>query len=152
MRDLRLAIGAIFVMLMVAFYPRSRKQQRVIEIQDQIRPEHWFFDDQKRRVAVSEPIQISRIEIEKEEIKEEKKKIVGTGSLSDMFNWYDSHKWKVEARKNYKDIPYNDPKKHFRWNIERIIKMSKEEVDLERGQRYIKNVQEVLTHSTKQNA
>jgi len=79
----------------------------------------------------------------------EKRFKIWKGNILDMINGYDRLKWK-QLLKNKREVPYNDPKDHYRWNIDRVLKMSQEEINLERGNRYRKNMDDVFTHIKKE--
>ena len=103
-------------------FPQLHKQEIVVNLKEEQEQEKLFLE------------------------RKEKRKIIGSWNILDMINWYDRNKNR-QARKSIEvDIPENDPSKHFRWDIERIVKQSQEEIDLERGKKYIANVDEVLSH------
>jgi hypothetical protein len=64
-----------------------------------------------------------------------------------MFEWYERCLLRKKLPKI--KIPEDDPKLHFRWDPERWLRMSKEQVDLERWKRYIANVEYVLSRNKK---
>lgn len=86
--------------------------------------------------------------INQEELrKQEKKRMIWRWDFRNMFEWYERarlRKWLPIV-----EIPENNAKDHFRGDMDRALKMNKEQVDLERGRRYMKNVEEVLSHKTK---
>ena len=47
-------------------------------------------------------------------------------------------------------IPEDDPRIHFRYDIDRAIIKIKEQTDLERWQRYASNIQDVLSRVQKE--
>ena len=68
-------------------------------------------------------------------------------NFRNMFEWYE--RALLRKRLPKVEIPENNPRDHFRGDIDRVLQITKEEVDLERGKRYMNNVQEVLSHKTK---
>jgi hypothetical protein len=61
-------------------------------------------------------------------------------------------KGKQEAKKTAVEVPYNNPKNHFRWDIDRIVRLSEQEKKDRIAKNYQNNVEEVLSHVRKANA
>lgn len=124
----------------------------------------WLIPEKKviEQPKWEEPIEIKRFpQLHKQELtdnfeekeaqekeflrRKEKRKIVWSGDLMDMFRWYDSlkktiRKWKIEE---VKEIP---KKKHYRFDMDKVVEEQEKKMQAEAGKRFIENVDEVLNH------
>lgn len=78
--------------------------------------------------------------------KMKKKEMIWKGSIKDMLDGYDRLRWKQwKVEKEIESVPAS---KKFRGNIDRIVAMTKEEVDMERWKRYFQNADDVLSRKS----
>ena len=121
--------------------PEEKQEKYIPKVPEQV-TKFPQFHKQEITEDFEEKAEQERIFLEKMK----KKEMIGKGNLKDMLDGYDrlrGKQWRVE-----KEVPYNNPLKHFRGNIDRIVAMTKEEVDMERGKKYMETVDDVLSRKT----
>jgi len=86
---------------------------------------------------------------EKEYQKNIAKKRIWLWDGKNMFEWLERWQYRRLRQAYIKPIPKNDNRDHRHGNIDRVLKMSQEQVDLERWKRFQANMDEVFSHINK---
>ena len=132
-------------------------KEDMIKVPEKVQFHHqpWFMEDLQK-----EKKRMMQEATDKEFEREEKKRRVWTGNLMDMIDGYDRHKGRFLIKKYEKPIKERDPKDRFRGDIDKIVEESERKMkekkekqiareERARWKRYIKNVDEVLSHNSK---
>ena len=116
------------------------------ESEQAVEPTQWMEKIKEQPIVAQ--LHHQKAEISKEElVRQEKKKIIWSWDLRNMLEWAERQRLRRGIQIK---IPEDNPSLHFRYDIDRAVAKIKAQTDLERWQRYARNIQDVLSRVKKE--